>query len=78
MFLSVITAPIVLMHLIDFLIRRCNVNRIIILQIRSTTPIQDMNTSAPIFKKVKKIGCVSPIHCDNAYLKSCSKWKRKY
>jgi hypothetical protein len=25
------------------------------LQIRSATPIQDMNTSAPIFKKVKKL-----------------------
>ncbi len=28
---------------IGFLIRRCNVNRIVILQIRSATPIQDMN-----------------------------------
>jgi hypothetical protein len=27
----------------------------IVLQIRSATPIQDMNTSAPIFKKVKKL-----------------------
>ena len=49
MFLSVITAPIVFAQLIDFLIRRCNVNRIIILQIRSATPIQDMNMSAPIY-----------------------------
>jgi hypothetical protein len=39
MFLSVITAPIVLAQLIDFLIRRCHVNRIVILQIRSATPI---------------------------------------
>jgi hypothetical protein len=44
----VITAPIVLAQLIDILIRRCHVNRIVILQIRSATPIQDMNTSAPI------------------------------
>jgi hypothetical protein len=58
MFLSVITAPIVLAQLIDFLIRRCNVNRIIILQIRSATPIQDMNTSAPIYKKVKKMAAL--------------------
>jgi hypothetical protein len=47
-FLSVITAPIELAQLIDFLIRRCHVKRIFILQIRSATPIQDMNTSAPI------------------------------
>ncbi len=53
MFLSVITVPLVLALLIDLLIRRCNVNRIVILQIRSATPIQDMNTSAPIYKKVK-------------------------
>jgi hypothetical protein len=43
MFLSVITAPIVLAGTIGFLIRRCYVNRIVILQIRSATPIQDMN-----------------------------------
>jgi hypothetical protein len=55
MFLSVITAPLVLTQLIDFLIRRCYGNRIVILQIRSATPIQDMNTSAPINKKVKKL-----------------------
>jgi hypothetical protein len=48
MFLSVITAPIELAQLIDFLIRRCHVKRTFILQIRSATPIQDMNTSAPI------------------------------
>jgi hypothetical protein len=48
MFLSVITAPIVLAQLIDFLIRQCNVNRIVILQIPSATPIKDMNMSAPI------------------------------
>jgi hypothetical protein len=48
MFLSVITAPIVLAQLIDFLIRRCHVNRIVILHIRSATPIQDINTSVPI------------------------------
>jgi hypothetical protein len=35
--------------LIIFLNRRCNVNRIVILQIRSATPIQDMNTSAPVY-----------------------------
>jgi hypothetical protein len=61
MFLSVITAPIVLEQLIGFLIGRCNVNRIIILQIRSATaatPIQDMNTSAPIYKKVKKLAAL--------------------
>ncbi len=51
MFLSVITAPIVLARLIDFLIRRWHVNLIFILQIRSATPIQGMNTSAPIYKK---------------------------
>ncbi len=39
MFLSVITTLIVLARIIDFLIRRCNVNRIVILQIRSATPI---------------------------------------
>jgi hypothetical protein len=58
MFLSVITAPILLALIINFLIRQCNVNRIIILQIRSATPIQDMNTSAPIFKKVKKLAAL--------------------
>jgi hypothetical protein len=49
MVLSVITAPIVLAQLIDFLVRRCHVNRIVILQIQSATPIQDMNMSAPIY-----------------------------
>jgi hypothetical protein len=34
--------------LINFLNRRYNVSRIVILQIRSATPIQDMNMSAPI------------------------------
>jgi hypothetical protein len=34
------------------------VNRIIILQIRSATPIQDINKSAPIFKKVKKLAAL--------------------
>ncbi len=58
MFLSVITAPKVLAQLIDFLIRRCNVNRIVILQTRSATPIHDMNTSAPIYKKVKKLAAL--------------------
>jgi hypothetical protein len=52
MFLSVITAPIVLVQLIDFLIRLCYVNppniRIFILQIRSASPIRDMNMSAPV------------------------------
>jgi hypothetical protein len=61
MFLSVITAPIVLAQIIYFLNRRCNVNRIVILQIRSATPIQDMNTSAPICKEgeaLKKLGAL--------------------
>jgi hypothetical protein len=58
MFLSVITAPILLAQIIDFLIRRFNVNRIIILQIQSATPIQDMNSSAPICKKVKKLAAL--------------------
>jgi hypothetical protein len=58
MFLSAITAPIVLAQLIDFLIRQCNVNRIVILQIGSATPIQDMNTSMPIYKKVKKLAAL--------------------
>ncbi len=49
LFLSVITAPIVLAQLIHFLIRRCHINRIFILQIRSATPIQDMNMSSPIY-----------------------------
>ncbi len=49
MFLSVITAPIVLAQLIGFLIRRCHVKLIVILQIRSATPIQDMNMSPPIY-----------------------------
>ncbi len=53
MFHSVITAPLELAQVIDFLIRRCSVNRIVILQIRSATPIQDMNASSPIYKKVK-------------------------
>jgi hypothetical protein len=43
MFLSVITAPIVLVQLIYFSIRGRHVNRIFFLQIRSTMPIQDMN-----------------------------------
>ncbi len=46
MLLSTITAPIVLVHLIDFLIRRCYVNP---LKIWSAMPIQHMNTSAPIY-----------------------------
>jgi hypothetical protein len=58
MFLSVITAPIVLAQIINFLTRRWHVNRIFILQIRSATPIQDMNTSAPIYKKVKKLAAL--------------------
>ena len=61
MLLSVITAPIVLAQLIGFVNRRCNVNRIVILQIRSATPIQDMNTSAPIYKEgeaLKKLGAL--------------------
>jgi hypothetical protein len=58
MFLSVITAPLVLALLIDLLIRRCYVSRIVILQIRSATPIQDMNASAPIYKKVKKLAAL--------------------
>jgi hypothetical protein len=49
MFLSVITAPKVLARTIGFLIRGCNVNRKDILQIRSATPIKDMNMSAPIY-----------------------------
>jgi hypothetical protein len=49
MFLSVITAPIVLAQIIYFSIRRCHVNWIFILQIRSAMPIQDMNMSAPIY-----------------------------
>ncbi len=40
LFLSVITAPIVLAHLINFLNRRCNVNP-------PASPIQNINTSAP-------------------------------
>ena len=58
MFLSVITAPIVLALLISFLNRRCHVKQIVILQIRSATPIQDMNTSTPIYKKVKKLAAL--------------------
>ncbi len=46
MFLSGITAPIVLAQLIYFLIRRCHVNRIFILQIRSAMPILTIN--APV------------------------------
>jgi len=46
MFLSTITLPTVLVHLIDFLIRRCYVNH---LQILSAKPIQDMNVSAQIY-----------------------------
>jgi hypothetical protein len=83
-FLSAITAPIVLAHLIYFFIRRCYVNP---LQIRSATPIQDMNTSAPIYWRwrvisantigqsrgtglvlLAKICTASPIRRDNAYL----------
>ncbi len=50
-FFPVITPPIVLAHLIDFLIRRCHVNPndwIFILQICSASPFQDINISAPI------------------------------
>jgi hypothetical protein len=53
MFLSVITALILLAQIIDLLIRRFNINRIIILQIRSATPIQDKKTSAPIYRRWK-------------------------
>ncbi len=49
MFLSVITAPIILAQIIYFSIRRRYVNRIFIMQIRSAMPIQDMNMSAPIY-----------------------------
>ena len=59
MFLSVITVPILLAKIIDLLIRQFNVNRIIILQIRSATPIQDMNKSAQIYKKAKKLAALS-------------------
>jgi hypothetical protein len=48
LYLSLITAPIVLALIINLLTRRCNVNRIVILQIRSAMPIQDINTSVPI------------------------------
>ncbi len=41
-----LTAPIYWVHLIYFLIRRCYVNP---LQIWSAMPIQDINTSAPIY-----------------------------
>jgi hypothetical protein len=61
MFLSVITAPIVLARTIGFLIRGCNVNRIDILQIRSATPIQDMNMSAPIQGGSDKSGPLSKL-----------------
>jgi hypothetical protein len=56
MVLSVITVPIVLAQLIDFLIRRCHVNRKVILQIRSATPIQDMILALtyPIAERTKK------------------------
>ncbi len=37
---------------------RCHVNRIFILQIWSATPIQDMNTSTPMYKKVKKLAAL--------------------
>jgi hypothetical protein len=74
LYLSLITAPIVLAQLIYFLTRRCNVNRRVILQIRSATPIQDMNTSAPInwgcdgLSLLAKIRSASPICRDNTYL----------
>jgi hypothetical protein len=39
----------ILAQLIDFLIRRCHVSLLFILQIGSAIPIQDMNTSAPTY-----------------------------
>ncbi len=74
MFLSVITAPTVLAQLIHFLIRRCHVNRIVILKIRTATPtpIQDMNISAPINWRWRILSATT----EN--LQSCSKRKRKY
>ncbi len=52
MLLSTIAAPIVLAHLIDFLIWRYYVNP---LQIWSAMPIQHMNTSAPIYWRWRDI-----------------------
>jgi hypothetical protein len=40
------TGPIVLAQLIYFLIRRCHVNRKVILQIQSAMPIQDKHVGA--------------------------------
>jgi len=70
MFLSVITVPLVLEQLIYILIRRCYVNRIFILQIRSATPIQDMNMSAPIYEKGEALQklCNAQPRGDNTYL----------
>jgi hypothetical protein len=59
MFLSVITVPIVLARIIDILIRRCNVNQIVSLQIRSATPIQDMSMSAPIYWRWRVISATT-------------------
>ena len=84
MVLSVITAPIVLALLINFLNRRCNVNQIVIMQIWSASPIQDMNTSAPKYGRCEglvllaKIPSASPNCRDNAYLQCCSNRKQKY
>jgi hypothetical protein len=66
MFLSVITAPIVLAHLINFLIRKCYVSppmlEKFILQIWSAMPIQDMNTSAPIYNKGEALKKLAALH----------------
>jgi hypothetical protein len=84
MVLSSITAPIVLALLINFLNRRCNVNQIVILQIRSATPIKIWIRprlyywgcdGLPLLAKIRS---ASPIRRDNAYSKSCNKRKRKY
>ena len=84
MFLSVITAPIVLAQQIDILIRQCNVNQIFILQIRSAMPIYYLGYKHVRANTIGGVKChisgqtglvllaqirsASPIRRDNAYL----------
>jgi hypothetical protein len=72
MYLSLITAPIVLALIINFLNRQCNVNRIVILQIRSAKPIQDMNISAPTYWRWRILSATTKSGNGNRFFK----WKQ--
>jgi hypothetical protein len=84
MFLSVITAPIVLVLIINFLNRGCNVNRMSTCKFDPPRLFQIWIRPRQYYWRcygltlLAKICSTSPICRDNAYSKSCSKRKRKY